>query len=78
MTVNEWEMRYKALAAGITDQRMIDNAERIVETAVRMAATMPASLEDVFYMVLQAIQVQQPSSAPGADWAALQGRGDAK
>ena len=55
--MSEWEMRYKTLLAGITDQRMVDNAERLVSSAIRLAATTGWTAEDTFGYLLQAVNV---------------------
>ena len=47
--MNEWEARYKALAAGITDPAMVANAERIVESATRIASYSGQTFEEIMF-----------------------------
>ena len=61
--MNEWEAKYKALAAGITDAAMIANAERVVESAIRISTHTPQTFDEVLYALLQAIGVQQVKHA---------------
>jgi len=57
--MNEWEAKYKALAAGITDPAMIANAERVVESAIRISTYTPQTFDEVFYALMQVIRTQQ-------------------
>jgi hypothetical protein len=34
--INEWEAKYEALAAGIEDKTFIENAEKLVEAAIKI------------------------------------------
>lgn len=35
----DWEFKYKALAAGIKDPQIVENAERMVEVAARISSS---------------------------------------
>ena len=61
----EWQMKYQALAAGITDQSMIENAEKLVESAIRLAGFTAQPVDEVFYFMLEAIRVQPRPSNNG-------------
>ncbi len=61
MAMTEWEAKYQALAAGITDPAMIENAERLVAAAINLATTSRFTLQEVFWMLLDAIHLQQPT-----------------
>lgn len=51
----EWEAKYKALAAGITDKSLIDNAEELVTTVVRVSAASACPFNVVFCGMLEAV-----------------------
>jgi len=52
--MTEWEAKYKALLAGITDQECVTNATRLVETSIRLSATSTLTFEQIFYALLHA------------------------
>ncbi len=58
--MDEWEVKYRALAAGITDPALIENAERLVTTAINLTTISRFTLREVFWTLLDAIQIQQP------------------
>jgi len=68
VSAQEWEMKYRALAAGVTDQAMIDNAAKVVDTAHSIASSRGAPVEEVFWYLLDAISVLRRD----ADHAALE------
>lgn len=57
--MNKWEAKYKALAAGITDKSYIDNAEKLVETAINLSATSRLSFSEVFCGMLHAVGLSE-------------------
>ena len=50
--MNEWQARYKALLAGISDQTIIANAERLIEIAIKMSRESALTFDEVFYALL--------------------------
>lgn len=60
--MNEWEAKYKALAAGINDQQLIVNAEKLVEAALRQSVTSVERFEIVFNAMLRTVQVLRAST----------------
>lgn len=62
--MNEWEVKYKALAAGISDQRLIVNAETLVRAATQLSATTAQPFDAVFYAMMEAIRLQQGRTNP--------------
>jgi hypothetical protein len=52
----EWEVKYKALCAGIEDPELIKNAEKVMELAIHIAATRAVSLEEVVDELLKVIR----------------------
>lgn len=61
-----WEAKYNALAAGVTDRTMVENAERIVQTAMSMASKpgCQVSVGDIVHFLLSAVAAQRPGSCP--------------
>lgn len=57
--MDKWEAQYKALAMGITDKSMIDNAVLLVEQAQRMSTHGILTFDEAFYAILQAVGLQQ-------------------
>jgi hypothetical protein len=55
--MNEWEARYKALAAGITDEQLIANAEKIVSQALLLSQGSTLPFERVFNAMLHTVHV---------------------
>lgn len=60
MSINEWEAKYKALAAGIQDKNLITNAEFLVRTALDLSSASPEPFDVVFYGMLQVVGLLQP------------------
>jgi hypothetical protein len=58
--MNEWEARYKALAAGIEDELLVKNAETLVNAAMKKAISLPVptlrAFEVIFYAMLDSVQ----------------------
>lgn len=53
--MNEWEAKYRALLSGIQDQELVENAEKLVEAAQRVAIASPfIGFERSFYACLDA------------------------
>jgi hypothetical protein len=55
--MNEWEARYKALAAGIEDDNLIANAEKLVRQAENYSVSSTMPFHVAFYSMLQAVHV---------------------
>lgn len=55
--MNEWEAKYRALLAGIEDQELIDNAEKLVEVAIKMSTSSILPFEAALYSLLQTISI---------------------
>lgn len=58
--MTEWEARYKALAAGIEDPVLIENADKLVRVAiasVQSSASPFVTLEATVNVMLRTIQV---------------------
>jgi hypothetical protein len=55
--MNEWEARYKALAAGITDEQLIANAEKLVSQSLLLSQGSILPFERVFNAMLHTVQV---------------------
>lgn len=53
--MNEWEAKYKALAAGVKDPKLIENAELIVKDAIEISNKSGVSLEWVLDGILQKV-----------------------
>lgn len=47
--MNEWEAKYRFLVMGITDQEVIDNAERACRACMAMAQSTPYTFEQCVY-----------------------------
>jgi hypothetical protein len=58
--MNEWEVKYRALCLGIEDQSYIDNAEKMAEACVYLAATTPHTLEQCYWMMARLVNTQMP------------------
>lgn len=54
--MNEWEAKYKALAAGIKDERLIANAEQLVRGAISISQGSGLPLEQVLNEIIKGIQ----------------------
>lgn len=50
--MNEWEMKYRALLSGITNQDHILAAEAMVRTAIDLAVSSGNSLDNVLHWIL--------------------------
>ena len=55
----DWRAKYEALAAGISDEKYIINAEKLVKTALDFSVTSAEPFETVFYAMLQAAGLLQ-------------------
>jgi len=56
--MTEWEAKYRALAAGISNPEYIENAEQVVLQAYRLAATTVIPFEHAFYALMEVITWQ--------------------
>lgn len=56
MSEIEWEMKYKALAASIDDEKYVKNAETLVRLTCEVAAHSGHAVYDVFDMMLSAVR----------------------
>lgn len=54
--MNVWEAKYKALLAGIEDEELIKNAEKLVSLAINMSNTSNKSFNECFSGLLVAVQ----------------------
>lgn len=61
--MNEWEAKYKALAAGIDDPELIANAEKLVRAAITLSQTSVMPFGPTFEAMLRTVAVlrEQPS-----------------
>lgn len=57
--MNVWEAKYKALLAGIEDEELIKNAEKLVSLAINMSNTSNKSFNECFSGLLVAVQFLQ-------------------
>lgn len=58
--MDEWEMKYKALLAAIDDKALIDNAEALVNLAIKMGATTQIPTGEAFWHLMAAIAGTRP------------------
>lgn len=54
--MNEWEIKYKALCAGIYDKSMIDNAERFAKVAIDLSIHTGKSLDECAWLMMDALK----------------------
>jgi len=66
-SADEWRVRYEALRAEVTDPEIIDNAERILSSALRISATYRISV-DAAWERMRSVMIAL--SAPSAHVAA--------
>lgn len=57
--MNEYKAKYEALLLGITDSDMIENAEKLVQSATDISGASAVSFEHVFDALCLLIQKQQ-------------------
>lgn len=57
--MNVWEAKYKALLAGIEDEELIKNAEKLVSLAINMSNTSNKSFDECLSGLLVAVQFLQ-------------------
>lgn len=55
--MDEWEAKYKALAAGIEDPKLIENAEKLVNISSYISVRTPLPFGIVLQSMLHTIQV---------------------
>ncbi len=53
--MNKWKAKYQALAAGITDKSLIDNAEKLVKISVDLSVMSANSFDNVFCAILKVV-----------------------
>jgi hypothetical protein len=67
--MNEWEAKYKALVVGIEDKTLIDNAEKLVDVAIKASCTSGYSFDRILYALLDTMGLlrnQPPLPIPNA------------
>lgn len=65
--MNGWKAKYKALAAGIDDPTLIENAEKLVQAAISIVRSnfVPTmDLEQVVNSLLRTVQVLREKGGP--------------
>ena len=64
----DWHAMYKALAAGISDEKYIINAEKLVKIALDFSVTSAEPFETIFYAMLQAAGLLQREEQEKTPW----------
>jgi len=64
----DWHAMYKALAAGISDEKYIINAEKLVKIALDLSSTSAEPFETIFYAMLQAAGLLQHKEQEKIPW----------
>lgn len=57
--LGEWKYKYDALCAGIENKELIENAEKLVKTAIEISATSAISFHECFHALLRAISLKR-------------------
>ncbi len=56
--MDKWEAKYLALSAGIEDPKLIENAESVVELAIKLTVQSGQTFGQAFYGMMEALQFQ--------------------
>ena len=76
--MNIWEAKYKALSAHITDDNLINNAEKLVRIACDISSTTVQPLGTVIYNMLGIIDRPKKITAKNLSTSKIEFEGEAK
>ena len=62
--MTEWEAKYNALLAGISDTSLIDNAEKLVDIAVNVSSSSVLPFDQIFWSLMWTIAGQRRMFGP--------------